>query len=75
MIEVRVRERDRSLEGVVVDDGRGFDVDQAPAPSDAPLHVGLQAARERVEIAGGSFAVRSAPGAGTTVEFGIPIPG
>jgi signal transduction histidine kinase len=71
VIEVRVRERDRSPEGV----GRGFDVDQALAPSDAPLHVGLQAARERVEIAGGSFAVRSAPGAGTTVEFGIPIPG
>jgi PAS domain S-box-containing protein len=72
-IRVRVAERDGMLQGSVEDDGRGFDVDQALGPAGAPLHVGLQAAMERVQIAGGTLAVRSSPGAGTAVSFAIPI--
>ncbi len=47
----------------ISDDGRGFDPAQAP-PSG---HLGLIAMRERLELIGGTFAVRSAPGEGTTI--------
>lgn len=49
----------------VVDDGRGFD---AGAPSDA-THFGLRGLESLVRDAGGRIAVRSAPGAGTTVRM------
>ncbi len=59
------REGELSLR--VTDDGRGFD----PAAADTQLlagHLGLLGMRERAVIAGGSLAVHSAPGQGTTVS-------
>jgi signal transduction histidine kinase len=50
----------------VVDDGRGFDV-AAPRRG-----FGLTSMRERVEGAGGSFAVHSTPGKGTEIEVLLP---
>jgi signal transduction histidine kinase len=46
----------------VADDGRGFD--PAAVPSG---HMGLHIMSERLERVGGGFAVRSAPGEGTTI--------
>jgi signal transduction histidine kinase len=37
------------------------------------LHLGLDATIERVRVAGGTFAIESAPGGGTAVRFSIPI--
>jgi signal transduction histidine kinase len=54
---------------IVEDDGRGFDA-AAPTP---PGHYGLTGMRERAEGLGGAFAVRSAPGQGTSVEVRIPL--
>jgi signal transduction histidine kinase len=48
------------------DDGAGFDVSKVARNND-PEHIGLSSMRERVEMAGGSFQVRSRPGQGTTV--------
>jgi PAS domain S-box-containing protein len=56
----------------VEDDGRGFDT----AQSRDFLHegrVGLASMRERVELASGTFAVRSTPGRGTAVMATIPL--
>lgn len=56
---------------VVEDDGCGFD----PATLDARLaegHIGLLSIRERAEAIGGTFALASAPGAGTRVEVELP---
>jgi signal transduction histidine kinase len=50
----------------VVDDGGGFDV-AAPRRG-----FGLTSMRERVEGAGGSFAVHSTPGKGTEIEVLLP---
>jgi signal transduction histidine kinase len=54
----------------VQDDGAGFDPD-AVAAGDGGL--GLAAMRERVAALGGSLAVESAPGEGTTVAAEVPI--
>ncbi|MCS6843951.1 MAG: sensor histidine kinase [Caldilineales bacterium] len=51
----------------VQDDGVGFD------PSAATEGFGLAAMRQRVEQLGGSVAVESAPGHGTTVAVMLPL--
>ena len=51
------------------DNGRGFDPDGAN-----PSGMGLRMMRERLERAGGSFAIQSTPGRGTTVTAVIPGP-
>ena len=53
----------------IVDDGAGFD----PGGS-FPGHLGLRSMAERAEKLGGTLAIESAPGAGTTIRVSIPIP-
>jgi signal transduction histidine kinase len=38
------------------------------------MHVGLDAMRERVHLAGGRLDIRSETAAGTSVEFAVPLP-
>ncbi|CAG0944792.1 two-component system, NarL family, sensor histidine kinase YdfH [Anaerolineae bacterium] len=63
-----------SADGCVVihlrDDGIGFDSSDAANKSG---HYGLLGMRERARLAGGSLAVESAPGAGTTVCLRLPM--
>ena len=56
----------------VTDDGRGFDAAARAAGSDAAF--GLQSMEERAQALGGGLVVRSAPGAGTTIEVALPCP-
>jgi PAS domain S-box-containing protein len=56
----------------IEDDGCGFDPNRARDFLHAG-RVGLASMRERVELASGSFAVRSTPGRGTTVMATIPL--
>ncbi len=64
MVSLSVRDGVARL--AVRDDGAGFDVSRAARSHDRE-HFGLSSMRERVEMAGGSFQVRSRPGQGTTV--------
>ena len=64
----------------VRDDGRGFDSDDPPVSG--RRHFGLQFMRERAELIGARFEVRSSPNLGTAVRMtippgamGMPIPG
>jgi two-component system nitrate/nitrite sensor histidine kinase NarX len=57
-------EAGRDIRIAIRDDGRGFDPSRAARLED---HVGLRIMRERAARAGGSVAVRSAPGQGTEV--------
>ena len=78
--EIRVRMA-RDTTGWVVevrDDGRGFD----EPPMSGRRHFGLQFMRERAELIGAQFEVRSSPNLGTAVRMtippgamGMPIPG
>ncbi|HEX6471510.1 MAG TPA: PAS domain-containing sensor histidine kinase [Streptosporangiaceae bacterium] len=54
----------------IADDGVGYD---PLAVETRPGHLGLTLIQERAEIAGGWSRVESAPGAGTTVEFWVPV--
>ena len=56
----------------VADDGRGFDP-AAPTPGPAG-GLGLMGLRERAAVLGGSVAVESAPGEGTTIAVSLPAP-
>ena len=52
----------------IVDDGVGFDVDAAWGKG-----LGLISMNERVEAIGGTFELRSSPGAGTRLEVRVPV--
>ena len=56
----------------VQDDGTGFDVGRQPGIASG--HFGMQGMRERVERLGGTCAVTSTRGAGTTVTARVPPP-
>jgi len=64
---VSLSPRDATLTFSVADDGRGFEVATVVAGS------GLQGMRDRVEAVGGSLAIESGAGRGTTVTGTVPI--
>jgi signal transduction histidine kinase len=53
------------------DDGIGFDVTEGLRAR--PGHLGLAALTERLEHAGGKLRVDTTPGAGTSLEFEVPV--
>jgi signal transduction histidine kinase len=66
-VEIELRHHDGLVAFEVRDDGVGFD------PASAPRGTGLQGMADRVEAIGGTFQVRSAPGAGTSVAGRVPV--
>jgi signal transduction histidine kinase len=68
-VSIRLAGGDRELTMTVYDDGRGF---PAEAAADAG-GIGLVSMRERASLAGGSVAVESERGAGTTVRVVLPV--
>ena len=69
-VTVVAEEADGGLRVEVRDDGTGFVV----AESVRLLgHIGLVALRERAQLAGGWCRIESEPGAGTKIEFWVPL--
>lgn len=60
------------LQLVITDDGRGADAGSTLHGLTAGSGVGLLGMRERVRLLGGTFATRTAPGSGFTVEVTLP---
>jgi PAS domain S-box-containing protein len=67
--EVLLRRTDGSLEMVVKDSGRGFDLKSR----DKEGGLGLISMRERLRAAGGTLKIESVPGAGTRLTARIPL--
>lgn len=67
-VSLVLRRRQRQLELQVQDDGRGCDLRGRERGG-----LGLATMRERAEVTGGRFSLRSAPGEGTTVAVSWPI--
>ncbi|MDQ3707884.1 MAG: hypothetical protein M3387_00985, partial [Actinomycetota bacterium] len=64
--QVRLRHDGDRLSFEVTDDGAGFD------PATVAMGTGLQGMADRLDTVGGTMAVDSAPGAGTTISGQIP---
>ena len=74
VVEVLLERRGVGVAVRIRDDGTGFNLPAPDAPPE-PGHFGLVSMRERAEAAGGRFAMTSAPGEGTTVDFWMPEKG
>ena len=70
-IEVQLREDSSKIHLIVIDSGRGFDVDAAMKGRG----IGLVSMRERVRLVNGTMTIDSKPMRGTTIHVRIPIPG
>jgi signal transduction histidine kinase len=68
-VSVSLRLEQRSLRLRVADQGPGCEPDADLGAG----HLGLAGMRERAELLGGEFRMRSAPGQGTTVEVTWPL--
>jgi len=67
-IWVAVEQQGDEVEMILRDDGVGFDV-EAPGPEG---HYGMTMMRERATVGGGTFAIQSLPGEGTTITVRFP---
>ncbi|MBN9737217.1 MULTISPECIES: ATP-binding protein [unclassified Pseudonocardia] len=72
-VTVTIAERDSTLRMAVRDEGPGFVPDPGPG-SPRGQGRGLRNLTVRLVAVGGTVAVRSAPGAGTTVLWSLPLP-
>ena len=64
---IELTQQDGRLRFTVRDDGAGFD------PGATAYGTGLQGMADRLDAIGGSIAVQSAPGEGTTVTGTVPV--
>jgi signal transduction histidine kinase len=69
-IKVRLAAEDGTVTLDITDDGDGFDTSKPEAGIGKGL--GLDSMRERVDVTGGRFDIRSAPGQGTTIIASWP---
>jgi signal transduction histidine kinase len=67
-ITIRLEKTAEGARLTISDDGKGFDVEAGPPEG----HYGLTMMRERAQVAGGDFTIRSKPGEGTTVIADFP---
>ncbi len=70
VVEIELTPRGNALRLRISDDGQGFDC-QLSSLREAPT-TGLSSMRERVQLFGGKFALKSKLGAGCTIEVVLP---
>ncbi|HEY7023131.1 MAG TPA: PAS domain S-box protein [Ktedonobacterales bacterium] len=70
IVRVQVMAADTMLHIYIIDEGAGFEAEEAIA---AGLSTGLVGMRERATLLGGVFLVSSTPGGGTTIEVELPL--
>ncbi len=68
IVGIFLRSSDGELELLIEDNGQGFDVEQVASERSLRGGIGLTSMRERTELSGGSFSVKSTKGEGTTVR-------
>jgi signal transduction histidine kinase len=69
---VSVTKGESSIELVIGDNGRGFDVKEALSRKGSRRGLGLASMRERATLSGGAFSIESAPGKGTALRVSWP---
>lgn len=72
-IWVRITQTPTTLEAIVQDDGRGFDLQKVKASYEKRGSFGLLNIEERAGLIGGMAELSSAPGKGTMVHVTVPL--
>jgi signal transduction histidine kinase len=73
LIRLTLWKNDDKIELVIQDNGQGFNLPEVLAMDSSRRGLGLASMRERSELSGGSLAIESTPGKGTTVKAEWPI--
>ncbi len=67
LVHLTLRKTDDKIQLIIEDTGQGFGLEEVLSVETSKRGFGLTSMRERVEISGGSFAIESAKGKGTTI--------
>jgi PAS domain S-box-containing protein len=67
-VRLSLRKTDSTLELAIEDNGLGFDLEDVLSGGSSKRGLGLASMRERTELSGGSFAVETSKGEGTTIR-------
>ncbi len=72
LVRLCFKKTDATIWLTIEDNGRGFDLEGALSLNSSEKGFGITSMKERTELAGGSFAIESTPGAGTVVRASWP---
>ncbi len=72
-VQVDMRIRRGRLVLAIVDNGRGFDLNEARKRAVREKRMGLRSMEERIGLLGGVLRINAAPGRGTVVQAEVPI--
>ena len=72
VVTLSLRKTDK-IELAIEDNGRGFNLGEKLSPENHNRGLGLTTMRERAELTGGSFAIESIHGSGTTIRVSWPL--
>jgi PAS domain S-box-containing protein len=73
LVRLFLRKMDGRIELVLKDNGQGFDLKKVLASESTKRGLGLTSMRERTQLSGGSFAIESTEGKGTTIRASWPL--
>ncbi len=73
LVRLTLDRKEKKIELTIRDNGIGFDLEQALEQEGSKHGFGLTSMRERIELSGGSFALESTPGEGTTIRAIWPL--
>ncbi|HET9918345.1 MAG TPA: sensor histidine kinase [Ktedonobacteraceae bacterium] len=68
-----LQEDGEAVEGIITDDGSGFDMEAIRRSPDSERGLGLAGMNERAVLLDGSLDIHSSPGHGTTITVHIPL--
>ncbi|MHB8793690.1 MAG: sensor histidine kinase [Thermoleophilia bacterium] len=70
---VTLKRKERSINGVINDDGQGFDSQSVMMSDEKGRGLGLHGMKERIELVGGSLEFDSRPNDGTSIFIEVPL--
>jgi len=71
-VRLSLRKGDGTVELAIEDNGQGFDVEDVLSVESSKRGIGVSSMKERTELSGGSFAIESVKGTGTTIRSSWP---
>ena len=73
LVRLTLRKQETQIEWVIEDNGMGFDLEYVLSSGQSKRGLGLGSMKERAELSGGTFAIESIKGKGTTVRASWPV--